>query len=159
MTVARLSGEEVALFHEKGWIVPRWELPRELVVEMRREYAGLLARNDDVPSDIIMAPHQTCGSMGVRGSARWLEFATHLGLVAIARHLIGDDIILWGTTIFGKPARGGKETPWHQDGEYYPIRPLEVLTIWIPLDDVTPENGPMRFIPGSHRARKLYSHS
>lgn len=159
MTVARLSGEEVALFHEKGWVVPRWELPRELIVEMRREYAGLLARNDDVAPDIIMAPHQTCGSMGVRGSARWLEFATHPGLVAIARQLIGDDIILWGTTIFGKPARGGKETPWHQDGEYYPIRPLEVLTIWIPLDDVTPENGPMRFIPGSHRARKLYSHS
>jgi ectoine hydroxylase-related dioxygenase (phytanoyl-CoA dioxygenase family) len=80
-------------------------------------------------------------------------------LISVARQLIGDDIILWGTTIFGKPARSGKETPWHQDGEYYPIRPLRVLTIWIALDDVTPENGPMRFIPGSHKGRKLYSHS
>jgi ectoine hydroxylase-related dioxygenase (phytanoyl-CoA dioxygenase family) len=34
-----------------------------------------------------------------------------------------------------------------------------VLTIWIPLDDVTPENGPMQFIPGSHKAHRLFSHS
>lgn len=160
MTEARLSERELAQFHDKGWIVPRWELPQELISEMRDEYAALLARNSNISSDIILAPHQTKGgSMGVIGSEKWLKFATHPGLISVARQLIGDDIILWGTTIFGKPARSGKETPWHQDGEYYPIRPLRVLTIWIALDDVTPENGPMRFIPGSHKGRKLYSHS
>jgi ectoine hydroxylase-related dioxygenase (phytanoyl-CoA dioxygenase family) len=76
----------------------------------------------------------------------------------MAAQLVGNDLILWGTTIFGKPARCGKATPWHQDGDYYPIRPLETISIWIALDDVTPENGPMRFIPGSHKARKIFSH-
>ena len=33
------------------------------------------------------------------------------------------------------------------------------VSVWIPLDDVMPENGPMRFIPGSHKAHKLFSHS
>lgn len=160
MTEARLSEPELAQYRDKGWIVPRWELPQALLAEMREEYAALLARNSHVASDIILAPHQVNGgSMGVVGSEKWLEFATHPGLIAIARQLIGGDIILWGTTIFGKPAHSGKETPWHQDGEYYPIRPLRVLTIWVALDDVTPENGPMRFIPGSHKAQKLYSHS
>ena len=159
MTEARLCQDELEQYKEKGWIVPQWQLPADLLEEMRREYADLLARNSHLKSDIMMAPHQENGSMGVAGSRKWLEFATHPGLVAIARQLIGDDIILWGTTIFGKPAHSGKETPWHQDGEYYPIKPLEVLTIWIPLDDVTPENGPMRFIPGSHKAHRLYSHS
>lgn len=160
MTEAHLSAAELEQYREKGWIVPKWELPQELIAEMRREYEDLLARNKHIESDIIMAPHQVNGgSMGVKGSEKWLEFATHPGLVAIARQLIGDDIILWGTTLFGKPPFSGKETPWHQDGEYYPIRPLEVLTIWIPLDDVTPDNGPMRFIPGSHKEHRLYSHS
>jgi ectoine hydroxylase-related dioxygenase (phytanoyl-CoA dioxygenase family) len=160
MTEPQLSAEDLATYREKGWIVPRWELPQELIAEMRAEYAALLARNSGVAPDIIMAPHQTNGgSMEIEGSEKWLEFATHPSLVAIARQLIGDDIILWGTTLFGKPAMNGKETPWHQDGEYYPIRPLEVLTIWIPLDDVTADNGPMRFIPGSHKAHKLFSHS
>lgn len=159
-TGARLTQKQVAQYHEKGWIVPDWEIPQDLIAKMRTEYTELLDRNPDVASDIILAPHQeTGGSMGIRGSKRWLEFATQPELMAIARQLIGDDIILWGTTLFGKPPRNGKETPWHQDGEYYPIQPLETLTMWIPLDDVTPNNGPMKFIPGSHKAHELFSHS
>jgi len=155
-----LSERELLDYREKGWVVPDFRLPDDMLADMRREYDKLLADNAHLASDIMMAPHQTNGgSMGVVGSEKWLEYATHPALMDIAAQLIGDDIILWGTTIFGKPAHGGKETPWHQDGEYYPIRPLEVLTIWIPLDDVTPDNGPMRFIPGSHKAHKLYSHS
>lgn len=155
-----LSAAELEHYREKGWVVPRWELPQEVLEEMRREYARFLEANPGVAPDIVLAPHQTNGgSMGIVGSEKWLEFATHPGLIDVARQLIGDDIILWGTTLFGKPAKKGKETPWHQDGEYYPIRPLEVLTIWIPLEDVTEENGPMRFIPGSHKAHTLFSHS
>jgi hypothetical protein len=155
-----LSDTELATYRDKGWIVPEFTLPNALMTEMRAEYARLLAANSHIASDIILAPHQTNGgSQGVVGSAKWLEFATHPALMKIAGQLIGDDIILWGTTIFGKPAHSGKETPWHQDGDYYPIHPLEVLTIWIPLDDVTTENGPMRFIPGSHKSHELYSHS
>ncbi|SEK38863.1 Ectoine hydroxylase-related dioxygenase, phytanoyl-CoA dioxygenase (PhyH) family [Roseovarius nanhaiticus] len=157
---AALSDAQVAEYHERGWVIPDWELPAELIAEMRAEYAALLKRNPDIASDIILAPHQEeGGSMGVKGSRKWLDFATHPRLMEAARQLIGDDIILWGTTLFGKPPKNGKETPWHQDGGYYPIKPLETLTMWIPLDDVTPENGPMTFIPGSHKAHELYSHS
>ncbi len=156
----QLTDAQVAQYHEKGWIVPDWEIPQDLMAQMRDEYAALLDRNPDVASDIILAPHQTNGgSMGIKGSAAWLEFATQPELMDIARQLIGPDIILWGTTVFGKPPHNGKETPWHQDGEYYPIRPLETLTIWIPLDDVTAENGPMKFIPGSHKPHQLFRHS
>ena len=82
MIEARLSERELAQFHDKGWIVPRWELPQDLIAEMRDEYAALLARNSDIKSDIILAPHQTKGgSMGVIGSEKWLNFATHPGLV------------------------------------------------------------------------------
>lgn len=160
MTATALNEAELLSFRNKGWVVPSYRLPDLVIAEMREEYDALLARNAHLESDIMLAPHQTNGgSQGVIGSEKWLEFATRPELMEIAAQLIGEDIILWGTTIFGKPAHNGKETPWHQDGEYYPIRPLETLTIWIPLDDVTPENGPMRFIPGSHRAHKLYSHS
>ena len=157
---ASLSGAELDTYKEKGWIVPGWEFPQELISEMRKEYKSLLERNRNLSSDIMMAPHQTRGgSMGIFGSDKWLDFATHPAAMTIARQLIGPDIILWGTTIFGKPPKNGKETPWHQDGDYYPIKPLNVLTLWIPLDDVTPENGPMKFIPGSHKPRRIFSHS
>jgi len=155
-----LTENELSRYRKKGWVVPNFRLPQSLLEEMRREYKALLDSNPTLDSDIMLAPHQTVnGSQGVIGSKKWLEFATHPDLLDMASQLIGEDIVLWGTTIFGKPALSGKETPWHQDGGYYPIRPLETLTIWIPLDDVTKENGPMRFIPGSHASKELYSHS
>lgn len=154
-----LNEDQIARYHRDGYLVPDYRLPEDVLDRMRTAYDRLLARNTDIKSDIMLGPHlEKPGAQGVKGSREWLEFATQPEILDMAAQLIGDDLVLWGTTIFGKPANNGKETPWHQDGDYYPIRPLETMTIWFALDDVTPENGPMRMIPGSHKARKIYSH-
>lgn len=159
MAATQLSPEEINRYRENGYIVPRYRLPAPVLSAMRTAYDELLANNPDIPSDFMLGPHlQNPGAQGVKGSRDWLEFATQPEILDIAAQLIGQDLIIWGTTIFGKPARVGKATPWHQDGDYYPIRPLETISVWIALDDVTRENGCMRFIPGSHKARKSYSH-
>ena len=62
------------------------------------------------------------------------------------------------TPIFCKVEKNGKETPWHQDGEYWPIKPLETITVWLAIDEVTQENGPLQYIPGSHMGKKLEEH-
>jgi len=54
--------------------------------------------------------------------------------------------------VFCKPGGDGMEVPWHQDGQYWPIRPLATCTVWVAIDDVTPENGAMRYIPGSQKS-------
>ena len=155
----KLSDAQIDIYREKGYLVPDYQLPDDLLEEMRFEYNKLLESNAHLKSDFLLGPHlQKPGSQGVMGSKKWFDFATHPDLMEMAAQLIGEDIVLWGTTIFGKPAKSGKGTPWHQDGDYYPIRPLETMTIWIALDDVTGENGPMRFIPGSHKCKRSYSH-
>ena len=155
----RLSAEELWRFHNDEFVVPDCRLPQDVVAEMREAYDELLSANPGFSSDFMLGPHlETTGAQGVRGSRRWLSFVTRPELLDMVEQLIGEDIILWGTTIFGKPAHGGKATPWHQDGAYYPIRPLETLSIWIALDDAVPDNGCMRFIPGSHKDRKIFSH-
>lgn len=42
---------------------------------------------------------------------------------------------------------------WHQDRAYWPYwdEDSEVFTAWLALSDVTPDAGPMVFVPGSHR--------
>ncbi len=156
---AHLMAEEIARYHEDGYVVPRYRLPDDVLAQMRAAYDELLAANPEVASDIMLGPHmERPGAQGVKGSTAWLGFATRSEILDMVEQLIGEDIILWGTTIFGKPAKGGLETPWHQDGDYYPIRPLETLSIWMAIDDATPENGCMGFIPGSHKARKTFSH-
>lgn len=40
--------------------------------------------------------------------------------------------------------------PWHQDFSYWPLEKPRAVTVWIALDDVGPDNGAMRVVPGSH---------
>jgi len=44
------------------------------------------------------------------------------------------------------------ETPWHQDASVVPpTAETEMLTVWIPLVDVTRETGCLRFVKGGHK--------
>ncbi|MEO7651376.1 MAG: phytanoyl-CoA dioxygenase family protein [Bryobacteraceae bacterium] len=58
---------------------------------------------------------------------------------------------------FDKPPRGSKETPAHQDGYYFCLKPNLACTIWIPLETVDEENGALTYIRGSHR-HGVYEH-
>ena len=71
----------------------------------------------------------------------------------MVEQILGPDFALWNSSFFAKPALNGYATPWHQDGEYWPIRPLATCTAWIAVDEATRENGCLRFIRGSHRDR------
>ena len=88
----------------------------------------------------------------------FLKFALYPEIINEVKQLIGEDIILWGSSLFCKAQKTGNETPWHQDGEYWPIKPLESVTIWLAIDEVTSENGPLQYIPGSHLNKSLAEH-
>ncbi len=42
-------------------------------------------------------------------------------------------------------------TAWHKDNPYWSYYSPDAISIWIALDDVSPDNGCLYFIPGSHR--------
>ena len=49
-----------------------------------------------------------------------------------------------------KPAKVGREKPWHQDSVYWPWQPMDLVSAGIALDDSGPENGCLQVIPGTH---------
>ena len=79
-------------------------------------------------------------------------------LLDIVDQLIGRDIIVWGSRIFSKAPQTGRATPWHQDGEYWPIRPLATATVWIAIDESNEDNGCLKILTGSNRAKTLLTH-
>jgi ectoine hydroxylase-related dioxygenase (phytanoyl-CoA dioxygenase family) len=60
--------------------------------------------------------------------------------------------------MFCKPPGDGLAVPWHQDGHYWPIRPLATCTVWVALEASDRENGCLRVIPGSHDPAQLIEH-
>ena len=106
----RLTDEEIARYHEDGFVVPRYRLPDEVLAQMRAAYDRLLADNSAIASDLMLGPHLAKpGAQGILGSPVWFDFATRPEILDMVAQLIGDDLILWGTTIFGKPARPGND--------------------------------------------------
>jgi ectoine hydroxylase-related dioxygenase (phytanoyl-CoA dioxygenase family) len=76
---------------------------------------------------------------GVRGSRAFLDLARDPEIVELVSGVLGEDLILWGCHVFCKPAAEGYETPWHQDGHYWPIRPLANCTVWVALEESSRE--------------------
>ncbi len=72
-------------------------------------------------------------------------------LLDLVEDLIGPDIYYHSSKVMFKPARHGGAKPWHQDFAYWATTQPEQVTVWIALDDATPENGCMQLIPASHK--------
>jgi Phytanoyl-CoA dioxygenase (PhyH) len=154
-----LSDTEAEHYREQGYVVPSFRLPPQRVNQLRQALDDLITRNPGVrPEHLVSAHVENPGREGVKGSKVFLDLAMDSDLVDLAESVIGPNIALWGAHMFCKPGGDGLETPWHQDGHYWPIRPLATCTIWVALDASTRANGCLQVIPGSHKDRQLFEH-
>ncbi len=146
-------------FQTQGWVVPGFRLPAHRVAVMVNALETLLRQNPGVrPEKLVSAHVAGDNGEGVRGVSDFLDLARDPDIVDLVSGVIGDDVILWGCHVFCKPPAEGYETPWHQDGHYWPIRPLATCTVWVALEPSTVENGCLRVIPGSHSDKTLHEH-
>ena len=79
---------------------------------------------------------------------------THPKVLDVLESLIGSDIQFNGDFWVRPKLPNEKLTtlPWHQDSAYMPDTENDThLTVWLPLVDVKLENGPLQFLPGSHK--------
>ena len=83
--------------------------------------------------------------------AFFAEFQRRNKHLELAETLLGMPVVGQGVEYFNKPAGIGKQTPPHQDGYYFTLVPSEALTLWFALDEVSEENGCVRYVPGSHK--------
>ena len=156
--MAHLSAEERSFYAREGYVVPAWRFPARKIDEMRAALDKLIADNPGVRPEKLVSAHLENGSEGVKGSRAFLELARDRDLVELISDAIGEDVILWGCQVFCKPGGDGLETPFHQDGHYWPIRPLATCTAWIALDPSRKANGCLKVVPRSHAAKQLFPH-
>ncbi len=152
--MAPLNDREIAAFRGEGYVTPEIRVPEALFARMREGVSQLVEANPHVRPEQLVGAHVTAGgktTSGVKGNPLLLECTHDPFLLDLVEAILGPDIILWGSQVFCKPARDGMAIPWHQDGQYWPIRPLASVTVWVAIDSSAKENGCLRVIPGSHR--------
>ena len=144
-----LTKTQMAEYHDKGYVVPDFRLPEAQLQEIRDRHTALLQRHPEFRDNASALLSHDLG---------FLNYARDPAILDMVEQVIGPDICLWNMSFFAKPALNGKKTPWHQDGQYWPIRPLATCTVWIAIDAATEENGCLRYIPGSHKTNRLMAH-
>ena len=71
----------------------------------------------------------------------------------LTAEIFGPNIKLVATKVNLKLPGSGTAVKYHQDFPFEPHSNDNVMTVLIFLDDVTPDNGPLEVVPGSHRGK------
>ena len=151
----------VARYHRDGFIVVEEVFSAAEIDAMRTALDRLVADASGVSSHDAVYDLEP-GHTPARPRVRRIKTPTqvdplydrmirHPKLLAILTQLLGPDLRLYGSKINIKAADYGSPVEWHQDWAFYPHTNDDVLAVGVLLDDMTPDNGPMLMIPGSHR--------
>ena len=144
-----LSSSQLDHYHSKGYVVPEFRLDNETLDNIKVHHERLTARWPEF--------RDYCPSVLAYDLA-FLNYARIPEVLDMVEQVLGRDFALWNSSFFAKPAHNGRATPWHQDGEYWPIRPVATCTVWIAIDDANSTNGCLKLIPASHKKNELLAH-
>ncbi len=72
-------------------------------------------------------------------------------LVAAAKEILGENILVWSAALFIKEASSTKIVSWHQDLTYWQLNDIKEVTCWLAVSSARKKAGCMKFIPGSHK--------
>ncbi|TWD83939.1 ectoine hydroxylase-related dioxygenase (phytanoyl-CoA dioxygenase family) [Kribbella amoyensis] len=144
----QVSGEALEQFERDGYVIFRDVLDQDLINEVNGHVEWLQERHPDV------RPEQL-GHVFLRDDPFWVRLISDPRLLRIAELFVGPDLALFASHYISKPPYSGQPVLWHQDAAFWPLDPMQVVTLWLAVDRSTPENGCVRVIPGSHRNQVL----
>ncbi|OZM77049.1 phytanoyl-CoA dioxygenase family protein [Pseudonocardia sp. MH-G8] len=131
-------------YERDGYVIFRNVLDPELINEVNGHVEWLQRKHPEV------RPEQL-GHEFLRDDPFWVRLVSDDRLLDIAEMFVGPDIALFASHYISKPPHSGQPVLWHQDGAFWPLEPMRVVTLWLAVDHSTPENGCVRVVPGSHR--------
>lgn len=150
-----ITDEHKRQYQEQGFFILPGVIPEEDLEMVRRECADLIAEQD--------AEMERLGTDTLnlsRKNSRYFVFLAYkdrpeLGefifndlMAEVCRATIGDTAYLfWEQFVVKGTDKEGAAFGWHQDAGYVDGPPVPYVNAWIPLDDVSVENGTVYLLP------------
>ncbi len=156
-----LTDDQVRGFRDNGHIHLVGVCPPGEIIKYRKilnkvtekRFKGIKPINDRPMDDFSRVFMQTFNIREADNSIARLIRSHRFG--KIAADLLGVKAvrIYYDKVLFKEP--GSRITPWHQDAPHWPLYSDNVLTIWIPLVNVTLDMGAPRFASGTHKDKQF----
>ena len=155
-----LTREQIKFYDDNGYIVLENLFTAEELQAIQEEAVVLRSPQRGHPdANVYEKDGETVRAawaveMDSEACARAYRLPRLLGPV---RQLLGDDVYLHQSRLNYKAAGKGDIFQWHQDYASWVHDGLprgghrDLLTVLVMLDESTTDNGPLRFVPGSHK--------
>jgi ectoine hydroxylase-related dioxygenase (phytanoyl-CoA dioxygenase family) len=157
----RIADSEVDRFAQDGAIILRGVIPAPWIVLMQDAIDAVLAGDAGTFGGDI---HKK-GNAGRfyqefflwRGNPAFRAFIFDSPLAEIAARMMrASRVNFFYEQLLVKEPGTAERTPWHQDIPYWPVDGDQVISVWVPFDHSSPENGVVTYVKGSHRWGKLF---
>jgi phytanoyl-CoA hydroxylase len=151
-----LTDEQVATYIRDGYIVVPDIITKKECMDIAEQIDKMVAQSNVNSKDVlsIIQPHHS--NQVIK------KYCMHEKISKVLSQIVGAHIPFWNGSVklfqsmlFIKPP-GFPGQAWHQDELYIPTRDRSLTAIWIPIEDVTIENGCLWVIPGSHQQGIMY---
>ena len=139
-----LSSNQLKQYKEEGFVSPINIFSKEKANEVRSEIE-LIEKN--MPEEL-----EKSGRYNAHLISPLLDEVTHNPKILDAvQDLIGENILVCGTTLFIKNPYEKGFVSYHQDAKYIGLEPHNWITAWVAVTDSNEHNGCMRMWSGSHK--------
>ena len=162
-----LSREQLEFYHEHGYLLVENVLSDVELKTLQTITYDLIEKSKDITESNDAydldeghsrhTPRLTRIKLPHKQDPYFWEVLTKSNVTRVLNDLLGEDTTLITAKLNTKAPGGGQAVEWHQDWAFYPHTNDDLLAFGIMLEDVTPDNGPLMVIPGTHKG-PLLSH-
>tara|TARA_B100001173_G_scaffold69655_1_gene59140 strand:+ start:961 stop:1788 length:828 start_codon:yes stop_codon:yes gene_type:complete len=139
-----LSSNQLKQYKDKGFVSPINIFSKDKMKEIRNEIELI---ENTIPGEL-----EKSGRYNAHLISPLLDEVTHNSKILDAvQSLIGENILVCGTTLFIKNPNEQGFVSYHQDAKYIGLEPHNWVTAWVAITDSNEHNGCMRMWSGSHQ--------
>jgi ectoine hydroxylase-related dioxygenase (phytanoyl-CoA dioxygenase family) len=143
-----LSDEQVQRYAQEGYISPIDVFNEQDVGsfnEKLQRFRQRLDLNGKIAGRYNQKPHLLLP---------WAnQIVRHPRILDAVEQILGPNILCWASQFFAKDPGDNAYVSWHQDGNYWGLSSVDVVTAWVALTPSTIESGCMNVVPGSQVRR------
>lgn len=150
----KLTADQLARFHDEGFLfLPGKFSPDEAAMLLAEAHAVYALNREEVWRESTGVARTAFAAHLYNEGFRRL--GAHPRLIEPVRQILEEEVYMHQYKVNAKAAFDGEVWQWHQDYGTWARDDLmpepRAMNIAVFLEDVTPANGPLMFIPGSHK--------